>query len=377
MAAITDKITKTMDGQNPNTTFVSNERNQGSTELQARNLDGWPEATAVHFTTYRVDAQGDVVEGTQTDWKGIVNRRTNTIVNLVAVDGSVDKGNSTGDVIEAMPTAAWANDLADALLSIHTTEGSLKDGVVPYAALNPSTEYTEQSSVTDFNDAKFLRPGKWSFRDKANVAKSTNRPCDNAGWLVTTVLNPSLIPGTQANGSIIQTYTDDTGVVYSRNIKSSQSTTATYGKWGATIPMFSATTTAWDVLPRSVFALVKYNKVTYDTANMYNKNTFKATVPVTGIYHIDARVSIASTGFFSSHTAYMVLYKNDNPFKESDRTRGTDNGLHRPQPSLHMDVLLKKGDVIDVRAFCDDQRNYGGEELNSEFNMRLVAAMEV
>ena len=144
-----------------------------------------------------------------------------------------------------------------------------------------------------------------------------------------------------------------------------------------TIPMFSATTSKWILLERTSDNNPKWNKVKYDTVdynigNMYDSNSFTVTIPKNGVYHIDARVGIASSGFFSGYTAYMGIFKNDKLVKESAHNRGTDNSLHLPRPSLSVDLLLKKNDVIDVRAFCDDQRDYGGEGAVSEFSMRLV-----
>ena len=139
-----------------------------------------------------------------------------------------------------------------------------------------------------------------------------------------------------------------------------------------TIPMFSATTSKWEVLPQNQHTIVKYDTVAYDTAKMYDAKTFTAKIPKDGVYHIDARVGIASSGFFSGYTAYLGIFKNDKLAKESVHTRGTDNSLHLPRPSLSVDLLLKKNDVIDIRAFCSDQRDYGGDSTTSEFSMRLV-----
>ena len=138
------------------------------------------------------------------------------------------------------------------------------------------------------------------------------------------------------------------------------------------IPMFSATTSKWEVLPQNQSTIVKYDNVAYDTAKMYDTKTFTAKVPKDGVYHIDARTGIAQTGFFSQYTAYISIFKNGEMIKESARTRGTDNDRRLPRPSLSVDLLLKKNDEIDIRAFCSDQRNYGGESAVSEFSMRMV-----
>ena len=141
------------------------------------------------------------------------------------------------------------------------------------------------------------------------------------------------------------------------------------------LPMFSATTSKWEALPQNQSTIVKYDNVAYDTAKMYDTKTFTAKVPKDGVYHIDARTGIAQTGFFSVYTAYISIFKNGEMIKESDRTRGTDNDRHLPRPSLSVDLLLKKNDKIDIRAFCSDQRNYGGESAVSEFSMRFIGSI--
>ena len=146
-------------------------------------------------------------------------------------------------------------------------------------------------------------------------------------------------------------------------------------------PMFSATTSKWIALEKTSDNNPKWNKVRYDTVdynigNMYDSKSFTATIPKNGIYHIDARVGIASTGLFSNYTAFMGIFKNDKLIKESARTRGTDNDRHLPRPGLSVDLLLKKNDVIDIRAFCSDERDYGGGFTVSEFDMRFIIDYE-
>lgn len=146
------------------------------------------------------------------------------------------------------------------------------------------------------------------------------------------------------------------------------------------IPMFSAAPSKWKSLRRApdnqpMYNKVEYDEVIYDTASMYDPASFTAKIPKDGVYHIDARVGIASSGFFSGYTAYVGIFKNDKLTKESVHTRGTDNSLHLPRPSLSVDLLLKKNDVIDIRAFCSDQRDYGGDSTVSEFSMRFIGSI--
>ena len=141
------------------------------------------------------------------------------------------------------------------------------------------------------------------------------------------------------------------------------------------LPMFSAAPSKWEVLPQNQPTIVKYDNVAYDTAKMYDTKTFTAKIPKDGVYHVDARTGIAQTGFFSQYTAYISIFKNGEMIKESARTRGTDNDRHLPRPSLSVDLLLKKNDGINIRAFCSDQRNYGGDSTVSEFSMRFIGSV--
>ena len=297
MASISDKITKVKDGSNPNVARVVTPRPANSDTLSVDSLTGWTEDTAVHFMTYRVDSTGKVVPGSQRDWKGMANKATGQIISLQIQNNAIDDGNLVGDIVQAGPTASWAQDLAEAMLESHKSDGSLKKGAV-------GAENIAKDSIT------------------AESIKEKSITADKIDF--------------------------------------------------TTIPMFSATSSKWEVLPQNQHTIVKYDSVVYDTAKMYDTKTFTAKVPKDGVYHIDARTGIAQTGFFSGYTEYISIFKNGTMIKESNRTRGTDNDRHLPRPSLSVDLLLKKNDEINIRAFCSDQRNYGGDSTISEFSMRLV-----
>ena len=297
MASVSDKITKVKDGSNPNVARVVTPRPANSDTLSVDSLTGWTEDTAVHFMTYRVDSTGKVVPGSQRDWKGMANKATGQIISLEIQNNAIDDGNLVGDIVQAGPTASWAQDLAEAILESHKSDGSLKKGAV-------GAENIAKDSIT------------------AESIKEKSITADKIDF--------------------------------------------------TTIPMFSATTSKWEVLPQNQHTIVKYDSVIYDTAKMYDTKTFTAKVPKDGVYHIDARTGIAQTGFFSGYTEYITIFKNGTMIKESNRTRGTDNDRHLPRPSLSVDLLLKKNDEINIRAFCSDQRNYGGDSTISEFSMRLV-----
>ena len=130
MASISDKITKVKDGSNPNVARVVTPRPANSDTLSVDSLTGWTEDTAVHFMTYRVDSTGKVVPGSQRDWKGMVNKATGQIISLQIQNNAIDDGNLVGDIVQAGPTAGWAQDLAEAMLESHNSDGSLKKGAI-------------------------------------------------------------------------------------------------------------------------------------------------------------------------------------------------------------------------------------------------------
>lgn len=138
------------------------------------------------------------------------------------------------------------------------------------------------------------------------------------------------------------------------------------------MPMFAATTSKWDALAGGGVSIVNYNAVEYDTVKMFNKSTHQATVPVDGIYTISAKAAVTSAGYSPSATATVMVYKNGAMLEEMTRIAGSGNGLTLMRLSHTFDVLLKKGDVIDVRAHCSESRDYGGLSTHSRFSMRFV-----
>lgn len=124
MADQTDKITDTRSAARPNSARVTSGRSAAGLTLSCDNLAGWPTDSKVHFVTYQIDSNSNPVAGTQLDCSGIVS--SNDITSLDVIDGS-DTGNSVGDVVEMLPTAAWGQDLADALTREHDRTGKHTD----------------------------------------------------------------------------------------------------------------------------------------------------------------------------------------------------------------------------------------------------------
>lgn len=122
-ASNSDKITDVRNSARPVSTTVGVNRAVGGTTLTCASLTGWPTASKVHFVTYQIDTNSNPVSGTQLDCYGIVSG--SNITSMTIVDGS-DAGNSVGDVVEMLPTAAWGQDLADGLTTSHNRDGTIK-----------------------------------------------------------------------------------------------------------------------------------------------------------------------------------------------------------------------------------------------------------
>jgi hypothetical protein len=131
-AGITDKFTSASNGTRPSPTTLTAIRSIGASSISCGALTGWPTATAVHFVIYTTDTSGNKVAGSQLDCKGIVSG-TN-ITNIVYKAGN-DTGNAIGAIVEAAPTAAWADDMVAGITAHANQDGSLITAAVR-AALN-------------------------------------------------------------------------------------------------------------------------------------------------------------------------------------------------------------------------------------------------
>ena len=160
MADILDKITDVRNGARPNSARVTIARTAGGTVLSCNALTGWATASKVHFVTYQIDANSNPIPGTQLDCYGIVSGAT--ITNFTVIDGT-DGGNSVGDVVEMLPTAAWGQDLADALTEEHDRQGIHTSAAIATigAALYPVGSIYTQAAVST-NPATLLGFGTWT-----------------------------------------------------------------------------------------------------------------------------------------------------------------------------------------------------------------------
>lgn len=186
MASNTDKLTDTRNAARPNSARVTSPRSAAGATLACDNLAGWPTASKVHFVTYTVDSNSVPVAGTQLDCTGIVS--ANNITSLVVKDGN-DLGNSVGDYVEMLPTAAWGQDLADALTTEHNRSGTHKNITTDTITVSSGTTLpagdigtvdiatgavTNAKLGTDISPANFSNPYKFSVYRNAALTSSNS-----------------------------------------------------------------------------------------------------------------------------------------------------------------------------------------------------------
>ena len=192
-ASITDKFTKasSMNGYYPRIAVVTSARQAGATILQCDDFSTWATDTAVHFSTYTVNADGTIDPATQTDWKGIVSG--NNITELTRIAGADDSGNATNDRVELNPTIGWLDDLTTGLLQTHNKNGTLKDSSV-------GTSTITNGAVTAAKIASGVLP-KTSTND--NLSPASDTP---SGW-GTLLSNTTATGVTHTAGYFVTWYT--------------------------------------------------------------------------------------------------------------------------------------------------------------------------
>lgn len=233
MASTLDKITDTRNAARPNSARVSSGRSAAGVTLICDNLSGWPIASKVHFVTYQIDSNSNPIAGTQLDCYGIVSG--NNIGSLAVIDGN-DTGNSIGDVVEMLPTAAWGQDLADALTVAHERTGIHKSGATyPLPVIADFTNATHNHTNT------------------AGGGKITSAGITSLDLSLTTLSNPYKF-------SVYRNAAANTG--------------------------------------NNTLALITFDTKIFDTGTNYDISTGKFTAPVAGFYQFSFSSGFTATGGF-------------------------------------------------------------------------------
>ncbi len=286
MASINDRITDVRNAARPNSARVTSPRSVAGATLSCDNLSGWPTASKVHFVTYTVDSNSKPVAGTQLDCYGIVS--SNTITSFTVIDGN-DSGNQVGDYVEMLPTAAWGQDLADALTAQHSRTGA-------HVGINNTGGMTT---------------------DTLTVSSGTSLPAGDIGSA--DIADGSITTAKLATG--IQPVTVETNPY-----------------------KFSVfRTAAWNT-PNNSTAKVPFDSKTFDTGTNFDvASNNRFTAPIAGFYFLTANIGYSS----SINNAYIMFYKNGSEVKRSPQLVAT-NVLGNTLTSL---LQLAANDYIEVWCF--------------------------
>ena len=125
-ASINDKLRQsTTSGTRPSPAVLTGTKGIGASSISVDSTTGWATETSTDFVIYTVDANNERVEGTQTEWIGIVN--SSTTINNLTLKAGTDQEYAIGSKVIATPTAAWGDDLVEAVAAEHNQDGTHSD----------------------------------------------------------------------------------------------------------------------------------------------------------------------------------------------------------------------------------------------------------
>lgn len=136
MAAITDlldRVTDSTTGRPVISALAAPGKAIAAASLNITDATNWTTTTAIHFSIYKTASIGGVLvkdPTTQTDWKGTL---AGTTISNLTLTGGTDRAYAAGDIIEITPTARWAKDLYDLLITLFNQDASLKPAPIQTA----------------------------------------------------------------------------------------------------------------------------------------------------------------------------------------------------------------------------------------------------
>jgi hypothetical protein len=313
MASVNDKITDTRNAARPVSATVTSARAAGGTTLACDALTGWPTASKVHFVTYQIDSESNLVAGSQLDCYGIVSGTS--ITQIVVVDGT-DNGSGVGDKAQMVPTAAWGQDLSDALMEEHDRGGM-------------HTDVTANSITVTGN-----------------------------------IVGNTIAERTAANGVTIDGLNIKDG-----KLNTADSVTPTH--WTNPYAFLVRCSVDFNTSAGS-FVQVPFDTVISDYNSNYNTTDKRYTAPVAGLYHFDASVALPTTG--GATRWGLSLYVNgsdarrllDYTFSTASSTGAINGGGS---------LVLAAGDYVDVRLVCSGTTSVdsNGSVVTTWFTGNLVS----
>lgn len=148
--AITDYFNNATVSTRPDAGALTAQKLIGAASITVDTTAGWPQSPdAVHFVIYQVDASGNKVAGTQTDWKGIVT--SSTAIGSLTLKAGTDQVYPVGSKVIATPTGAWADDIITGLLAEHKQTGL--HGAITADSVTVATGKITTTAVGKLEDA--------------------------------------------------------------------------------------------------------------------------------------------------------------------------------------------------------------------------------
>lgn len=141
MASADDKFKKV--GASTLTSLDSPGKSTGDTSINVQSTNNWPTSTGVVFAIRVVDSQGELVEGTYTEWVGTVESSTQ-ISNMSLVFGSDQEYDAGPNTHVYIPVSSdLHNTFIDGILVEHNQDGT-------HSHLNPDgdVDFSGASSLT-------------------------------------------------------------------------------------------------------------------------------------------------------------------------------------------------------------------------------------
>ena len=153
------------DGKIPADARLTAQKEKGAQSISVSTVDGWRIGEEQDFVMYEINSDNEIIAGSATSWKG-VSASNGTIANLI-ITGGVDRLYPIGAVVIPTATSAWANDLIEALLKTHNSDGTLKESALP--VIKPQV-IPDKSITADKIDFTTMPDNKYS-TDEINTGK--------------------------------------------------------------------------------------------------------------------------------------------------------------------------------------------------------------
>lgn len=147
-AGITDKFLK-VGVAGTLTQLAAPGHDVGGTTITLNSVTNWPTDTAVIFGMRQVDAQGELVPNTYTEWRGVISGSTLTSMVLMYGTDQVYPAGSSTQVFIPLSASNW-NRLIDAILQEHDqdgTHGNINAGTINAGAIT-ATSVTVSGTAT-------------------------------------------------------------------------------------------------------------------------------------------------------------------------------------------------------------------------------------